>query len=204
LNGKSQDSNIIDPVCQANFSNCVEVDVYETSKNIAKQMNDRFHQLNKLYKDDPETLYREVSKAQDEGLDAMFSYFHRDGGVSDSHKSVLEWFEEFLAENDGSAFLYLQKTTNDLSWFANKINTIITSLDGIAAIRTLHSDALLFLASAFSAVSMDEKMGLNVMNCGAHDSGKSFLSLNLTSQILMVLIDLLIESRLKMKLTLNG
>ena len=175
LNGRPQDSNIIDPVCQANFSNCVEVDVYETSKNIAKQMNDRFHQLNKIYKDDPETLYREVSKAQDEGLDAMFSYFHRDGGVSDSHKSVLEWFEEFLAENDGSAFLYLQKTTNDLSWFANKINTIITSLDGIAAIRTLHSDALLFLASAFSAVSMDEKMGLNVMNCGAHDSGKSFL-----------------------------
>lgn len=175
LNGRSNDSSIIDPVCQANFSNCVEVDVYETAKNIAKQMNKRFHEIDQLHKSDPESRYRETSKAQDEGLDAMFSYFHRDGGVSASHKSVLEWFEEFLAENDGSAFLYLHKSTNDLSWFANKISSIITSLDGMFAIRTLHSQALMFLASAFSACSMDDKMGLNMMNCGAHDSGKSFL-----------------------------
>lgn len=176
LNGKSQEAaSVIDPVCEMNFSNCVEVDTYETAKNIAKQMNKKFHEIDKTYKDNPEMRYQETTKAQREGLDAMFSYFHRDGGVSESHKSVLEWFEEFLAENNGSAFLYLHKTTDDLSWFANKINTMIVSLDGIFAIRTLHSQALLFLASAFSACAMYEKMGLNMMNCGAHDSGKSFL-----------------------------
>lgn len=173
LNNRPADAEV-DPVCQANFNLFIDIDSYERDTVLAAQMQKKFADIQREFKDDPEGKHIAMSKAQDDGIDALFSYFHRTGDVSDSQRCVLEYWEDFLERNNGSAHLLLTKTTNDISYEDNKITSVNESLDAFFQVRTLHQHLMLCILSAFIVCALQEAMQLNLLFAGSQGTGKSW------------------------------
>lgn len=170
-----RDINDVDPVCMSELSQFVEEDMFECDSVLKTQMQRRFWEAEQEHKGDPAALYDAVQRLQREAVDAHFSYFHRNGNISDSHVAIIEWFEEFLDRNEGSAYKELPKKSANLSPFEDKLMQINTTFDHIFKTRVLHKELIICLLSAFVVCALTEPMQIHIMAAGPHSTGKSWM-----------------------------
>lgn len=171
----------VDPVCHQVFTSYTESDIYECDNILKAQMQKKFAAINKLYDNnndsDPtgRSKFEAMRKAQKDGLDVLFSYYHLKGNLSESHKAVLGWFDNYLDSNKGIAHFPLPKTTKDIDWFGFKMSSYNESFDRMFQVRTLHKHMIICLLSAFNVVSLNDPFQINPLFAGEHGIGKSWV-----------------------------